>query len=129
MFHMFNFRQNRPSPDKGRCTVVLDKDTCNENIVTFLEDSTTYRKLKKDPTTTAENKMNEMLLGLNKKGIIAGALYKRLRSSGGHVPLFYGLPKVHKTGVPLRPIVSFVSSSTCSFKVFGQSIIPSCGKD
>ena len=104
--------------DKGRCTMVLDKDTYNEKIMTLLEDSTTYRKLKKDPTTTAENKMNEMLLGLKKKGILAEALYKRLRSSGGHVPLFYGLPKVHKTGVPLRPIVSFISSLTCALSKF-----------
>ena len=28
------------------------------------------------------------------------------------LPLLYGLPKVHKTGVPLRPIVSFVNSPT-----------------
>ena len=32
--------------------------------------------------------------------------------SDGHVPLLYGLPKIHKPGVPLRPIVSFVSSPT-----------------
>ena len=26
-------------------------------------------------------------------------LYRQLRSSGGQIPLFYGLPKIHKTGV------------------------------
>ena len=62
--------------DKGRCTVVLDKDTYIEKIMTLLEDSATYRKLKKDPTMTAENKMNTMLLGLKKKGIPAEALYR-----------------------------------------------------
>ena len=39
-------------------------------------------------------------------------LYNRLRSSAGGTPLFYGLPKVHKPNVPLRPIASFVGSPT-----------------
>ena len=34
------------------------------------------------------------------------------------VPPFYGFPKVHKPGVLLRPIVSFVSSPTYAFSKF-----------
>ena len=84
--------------DKGRCTVVMDKDVYNEKVMTLLEDGTTYRKLKKDPTTTAENKMNAMLLGLKNKGILTEGLYRQLRSSGGQIPLFYGLPKTIRPG-------------------------------
>ena len=29
-----------------------------------------------------------------------------------YVHVFYGLPKIHKPGIPLRPIVSFVNSPT-----------------
>ena len=29
-----------------------------------------------------------------------------------HSPRFYGLPKIHKPGIPLRPIASFVNSPT-----------------
>ena len=54
--------------------------------------------------------MNSALLGLKKNGTIPEPLYRRLRSSGGHIPLLYGLPKIHKPGISLRPIVSFVSS-------------------
>ena len=35
-----------------------------------------------------------------------------LYSSDGLCPRFYGLPKIHKPGIPLRPIVSFVNSPT-----------------
>ena len=35
-----------------------------------------------------------------------------LYSSDGLCPRFYGLPKIHKLGIPLRPIVSFVNSLT-----------------
>ena len=35
-----------------------------------------------------------------------------LYSSDGLCPRFYGLPKIHKLGIPLRPIVSLVNSPT-----------------
>ena len=56
--------------------------------------------------------MNALLLQLKKKGSIAQNLYNLLRSSGGSTPLLYGLPKIHKPNVPLRPIVSFMQSPT-----------------
>ena len=56
--------------------------------------------------------MNAVLLGLKKNSTIPEPLYCRLRSSGSHIPLLYGLPKIHKPGIPLRPIVSIVSSLT-----------------
>ena len=37
-------------------------------------------------------------------------LYKKLYPTGANSPKFYGLPKVHKDGIPLRPIVSSVGS-------------------
>ena len=52
------------------------------------------------------------LTSISKKGSIDQNLYNRLRSSGGSTPLLYGLPKIHKPDVPLRPIVSFVQSPT-----------------
>ena len=56
--------------------------------------------------------MNALLLSLMRSGAIPECLYQRLRSYAGKVPLLYGLPKVHKPGTPLRPIVSFVNSPT-----------------
>ena len=53
-----------------------------------------------------------MLLDLKKAGIINEDLYRMLYSSDGLSPRFYGLEKIHKTGIPLRPIVSFVNSPT-----------------
>ena len=53
-----------------------------------------------------------MLLQLKKSGSITSSLYDKLRSSARHLPLLYGLPKVHKSEVPLRPIVSFLHSPT-----------------
>ena len=39
-------------------------------------------------------------------------MYKAMYSTGCITPMFYGLPKIHKTGNPLRPIVSSRGSVT-----------------
>ena len=38
--------------------------------------------------------------------------YRRLYPTGAVSPKFYGLPKVHKPGIPLRPIVSITGTAT-----------------
>ena len=96
--------------DKGRATVVMDKEDYERKVCDLLDDSRTYEVLKRDPTVSFERKMNALLLEYKKRGLIPQRLYDRLRSSGGLTPLFYGLPKIHKPGVPLRPIVSFITS-------------------
>ncbi len=59
-------------------------------------DTTTYRKLKKDPTATQEAKLSRKLKGLEKDGELSGRLYHQLRPSGSQPPRIYGLPKIHK---------------------------------
>ena len=98
--------------DKGRCTVVLSKEDYHTKVTSLLSDEKFYKELNKDPTPSIERKMNSTLLQMKKESTIPEQLYRRLRSSGGRIPLLYGLPKIHKPGIPLRPIVSFLSSPT-----------------
>ena len=81
-------------------------------IRTLLGDTDTYKRLPKDPTPAMERRMNGLLLSLTRSGSMSDSLYNWLRSSAGKIPLLYGLPKVHKPEVPLRPIVSFIGSPT-----------------
>ena len=84
---------------------------------------------QKDPTPAQERKMNAILLPLMRAGAIPERLYYHLRSSAGKVPLLYGLPKIHKPEVPLRPIVSFVNSPTYALSKHLVSILsPLVGK-
>ena len=48
-----------------------------------------------------------------------------MHSSKGVIPRFYGLPKVHKVSVPLRPIVSFINSPTYNLSKFLSRILSS----
>ena len=98
--------------DKGRSTVVMDREIYDQKIQELLSDGRVYKRLQKDPSPSLERRMNELLLPLKKAEALRPNLYHCLRSSAGKPPLLYGLPKVHKPNVPLRPIVSFVNSPT-----------------
>ena len=65
-----------------------------------------HRALTSDPTMRLKNKMINLLKSTKSKGGITEELYKRLYPTGAGSPKFYGLPKIHKPGMPLRPIVS-----------------------
>ena len=67
--------------------------------------------------------MNSLLLSLHKSGHLSDHHYHKLRDSAGHIPLLYTLPKIHKPDVPLRLIVSFVSSQTYSLSKHLVSIL------
>ena len=72
----------------------------------------TYRKLKNDPTASTERKVTKHLLELRKNDSLSINLYRRLHPSASTCPKFYGLPKIHKPNVPLRPIVASRGSAT-----------------
>ena len=48
----------------------------------------------------------------SEENVFPYATYRRLYPTGASPPKFYGLPKVHKSGMPLRPIVSSIGSVT-----------------
>ena len=50
------------------------------------------------------------MLRAYKNGHISREVYERIRPVGSTRPRMYGLPKTHKTGVPLRPILSMVNA-------------------
>ena len=89
--------------DKGRTTVVLDKEDYDRKMFGMLNDEKTYKQLDRDPVPSLEGRMNAFLLQLKKKGSITPDIYNRLRTSGGLTPYLYGLPKVHKPDALLFP--------------------------
>ena len=63
-----------------------------------------YPKLK--------NKLITLLKNIKQSGGLSTQKYKQLYPTSAFPPNFYGLPKIHKTGTPLRPIVSSRGSIT-----------------
>ena len=62
--------------------------------------------MTKDPTDSTERKTTTLI----KKTTLSEDLCKKLSPTGSRPPRLYGLPKIHKEGVPLRPIVSNIGA-------------------
>jgi len=67
-----------------------------------------YRRLSKDPTESTERKTTKLL----KKSTLSEDVYKQLNPSSSRPPRIYGLTKIRKEGVLLRPIVSNIGAPT-----------------
>ena len=60
---------------------------------------------------------------MEKNGAITEGLYHWLRPSGSQPPRIYGLPKIHKPEVPLRPIVSCIGAPSYQLSNHMASLI------
>ncbi|KAJ0061509.1 hypothetical protein NL108_005486 [Boleophthalmus pectinirostris] len=77
----------------------------------MLCDTATYELLKRDPASGYRKKIIDCLQKLEKEEVIDRQMYYRLYP-GDSVPCIYGLPKIHRQGEPLRPIVCSTDSIT-----------------
>ncbi|CAF1377375.1 unnamed protein product [Rotaria sordida] len=57
-----------------------------------------------------EEELNKYILSLYNDNVIDTKLRHQLKSKCSSISVFYGLPKAHKTGYPLRPIISTIGS-------------------
>ena len=96
--------------DKGKATVVLSKEEYIQKMRQITDDDSKYRILRRDPTVKTENRISDALKRLQQQGYIDEKLRDRLTPRYSNPPQLYGLPKIHKDGVPMRPIVSAVGS-------------------
>ena len=64
-----------------------------------------------DPTTSIDVKFQKQLKKWVKSGLLSPEISDSIRPVGSIRPRLYGLPKIHKDVVPLRPILSTVSSA------------------
>lgn len=100
--------------DKGKVTVILDKDEYQTKLNNLLTGE--YVKIEKDPTDSIEKAIKSKLKlcssELSKETIL------KLSPQFSKPPHFYGLPKLHKPLVPLRPIVSSIDSPTYKLSKF-----------
>ena len=109
--------------DKGRVTVVMDKTDYFDKMDALVNDKQTYEELKRDPTPALQRKLNSKILTLKKTDAFDAQRYYRLRCSVPQPPKLYGLPKLHKPGIPMRPIVSFCGSPTYQLSKYLTTIL------
>ena len=108
--------------DKGRASVVMDIATYQAKISTLIENGP-YQLLNKDPTHRLTRKLSEKLLTLERNGHLSEAIYNKIRPRHKQPPRIYGLPKIHKADVPLRPIVSCVNTFAYDLSAYLANIL------
>ena len=82
-----------------------------------------YQLLKKDPTTKIKAKTLKQLKILKDNEFIDNKLYYYLKPTDSPAPRFYGQPKIHKPGVPIRPIVSCSGSPLYNLNKYIANIL------
>ena len=97
--------------DKGKCTVVMDKEEYIQKMETKLSDIDTYKKLEKDLTDDLQKEIAKQLDNIEAAGQINKVTHLKLRPTQSQIPRIHGHPKIHKPPeYPLREIVDSTGS-------------------
>lgn len=92
--------------DKGNVTVAMLKINYIDKMNEMMTDRNTYTVLRNDPTNKVQNKNNNIVKDLFRNNLINETEKKYMTTYTANSPKIYGLPKIHKQNVPLRPICS-----------------------
>lgn len=114
--------------DKGNATVVMDSNDYEGKIRSLLGDSHVYKPVAYNPTARVTRRIRAVVRDF--RDLFDEDVFERLYKPKIVLPpRLYGLPKVHKTSVPLRPIVSQISSPTYDLAKHVASVLqPLVGK-
>ncbi|XP_074038815.1 uncharacterized protein [Leptinotarsa decemlineata] len=87
--------------DKGNATVILKTEEYNNKIEELL-DPVNYRKLQRDPTQSELRNLIKII----RSSSLSETTQKVILLTEAVPPRLYGLSKIHKANMPLRPIVT-----------------------
>ncbi|XP_067642288.1 uncharacterized protein [Eurosta solidaginis] len=88
----------------------MEKTDYRLRMDNILNDMSIYRILRQDPTLRLQTKNNQLVEKLHKLGLITKTEKYKMTTHTAIPPRMYGLPKVHKENMPLRPICSMINA-------------------
>ena len=107
----------------------MDRSIYNKKMNELVKDEKTYKQIRRNPTTRIEKQVSESLKNLQRDGFIGESLAKRLNPQFSTPPQMYGLPKIHKEDIPMRPIVVTIGSPAYHLvKELARILSPLAGK-
>ena len=109
--------------DKGEAVVIQNVCDYKSKIAALLMEDGKFLKLEIDDTCERETKLQNKLRYLSNKGAVTRETYKRVSPCGSKSGILYGLPKIHKQGVPIRPIISAIGTYTYKLSKYLDEII------
>ncbi|XP_078523043.1 uncharacterized protein LOC144792069 [Lissotriton helveticus] len=107
-----NLRQDKSitfqPADKGGALVMMDTTFYDRKVEEHVQDTLTYIKLEKDPTSEFSALLDKIITKAENDGTININTARYLKTTTPQVPHIYMLPKIHKSleDPPFRPIVA-----------------------
>ena len=92
--------------DKGSAVVVMDRDRYIAEAMRHLSDNSTYVKLDNDPSAQYAKELDQLIKRLERNGTIEADMATYALPEEHKPGRLYLRPKVHKVGVPGRPVIS-----------------------
>ena len=104
-------------PDKGNGIVIMDKSDYEERVETLLLEGpyirySNGRMINDNPINKMQQEVKNLLKDLVEKNDLNKFKANSLVVSNPSVPMLYALPKTHKPGKKMRPIISSCNSPT-----------------
>ncbi|XP_073412618.1 uncharacterized protein [Dendrobates tinctorius] len=111
--------------DKGGAIVIQNFSDYMDEISRQLSDSSTYQKISRDPTPRIKLLIDEVLDRYLTLKTIDSKTVTFLKNSNPVIPVFYTLPKIHKSLLkpPGRPIVASTDSIFSPISTFLEKIL------
>ena len=94
--------------DKSGGIVIMDRNNYIDKMSTLLQEDKTYSKTNEKTILLAIQSFNKSYKNLTSQ---ENPFWKSLIEYHPRIPSMYGLPKTHKTNIPLRPITSSIGST------------------
>ncbi|BHF64431.1 hypothetical protein SprV_0200743500 [Sparganum proliferum] len=92
--------------DKGRPTVVMNRVDYNEKAQALLDDQQSYKSTSSSRAKSMIGQLTGLLNRLKRNSAISLDEWRQMKPTDTALARFYGLPKIQKPNVPLRPIVA-----------------------
>jgi len=93
--------------DKGNSIVIQDRSGNDNKVMTFINDNS-----GKKVTFNFQNYCASVRKQIKSCEFVIDRNHNYLISMNPRLPRLYGLPKIHKSNIPIRTIVSFISTPT-----------------
>lgn len=101
-------------PDKGKAVVIMEREDYRKAAMDHLS-SNNYKLVKsrrKFPVDQLQAEVKAELKKLKDEGFLSGLEVRKLTIANPVIPSFSCLPKTHKEGNKIRPVVSNINSPT-----------------
>ncbi|XP_059066412.1 uncharacterized protein LOC131857721 [Cryptomeria japonica] len=105
--------------DKGNATVIMSKPDYLAKMEILLSDSSSYKILSRNPCP----KILKAVRSAISNSSLDDSTKLHLLPSKEVTPRIYGVPKIHKANIPLRPIVDTIGSPTYKLAAFLAKLI------